>query len=1460
MVLSPGALLVVAADVARFQVSHPGVTNVVGGFLGQLGNTGERIRLVDEAGRSVDSVTYADEGDWSVRAAGPLDRGHRGWVWLDDHDGGGKSLELVSTNLPNEFGQNWAASTAAGGSPGAANGVARENGAPLILDAVHAPIIPRNTDSVVVSARLVDELVTALDVNLHWRVDGSASFNTSPMLDNGSGGDVLAGDRVFAAAIPPHPDRTVIEFYVSASDQAGNSRTWPAATASSGQVTNLLYQVDNSHNPSVPWFPTSDPIVRLIMTAAERAELADIGDSEKTPSGEDQSNARMNGTFIYRDGTGIDLRYNIGIRNRGNGSRDNPPNNHQLSFPSDRPWEDITAAVLNSKYTPYQVVGSAIHNLAGIAVPNANAVQVRINSANLAETGARMYGRYAFLEELNGEFAETHFAPDPDGNLYTARRPGGSNDSDLRYLGTNPNSYRSYYRKQTNEALDDWSDMIQMTDLLNNAPQATYVADVSRVVNIEQWLRYLALEGLLNNNETGLSNGVGDDYDMYRGQNDPRFVLVPHDLDTILGKGEGVPSINRSIMLPTGVTGLNRFLNHPEILPRYHQAFRDLIAEVYNVATLSPLLHQLLDGWVPPNEITQIEQYIVNRTNAVLAQLPVKEPTPIAAGTLAANTTLTRAGSPWQVNGDVVVPAGVTLTIEPGVTVYFAQGAGINIAGRLVAQGNSAQRITLTRAPGVTGTWDGLVFNNTQQDNRLAFVDMSFGDGQGHSIRANSSRLWIDNTKWSGTQRTIIEVQNPSLRVTGSVFPTVSSGETIHGTAPQGTPYFILEGNTIGINSSGDDVVDIGPAAGATPPVQILHNVFLGGGDDGIDLDGVDALVEGNVFMNFHRNTSRATSSNGVATGIGGGNQTDVILRRNLFFNNDHHVLIKDSAFVTSEHNVFFDADIAAIQLTEIDGGEKGPARGATFSGDIFWQNTALFAHIRPGVTYTVNQSIVPAAGVSLGSGNLVGDPLFVDSANRDFRLRPTSPAIGTGPSGADMGAYPEAVHAGIVINEVLARNVQAYSHEGAFPSVVELYNRGTTAVDLGGMSITDDLSQPDQFVFAPGTIIAAGGYLTLLADTAGGAGIHLGFNLEPNGGELHLFNSPAAGGGIVDSITFGIQIPDRSIGRLGANSNWGLAQPTIGAANVAQSLGDPASLTINEWFTSQDDVQSEDFIELHNPFTLPVALGGLFITDDPGARPTRHAISPLSFIAAGGFTALYADNNTEAGADHLGFRLTAEIGRIALLDARQPLVGDFNDDGQVDTADYVMWRNGAGQLVPGGSGADANEDGAINHADYDLWRANFGRSGADPGVRTDAAVPYWDVPSVEVIDFVTYMRQTTDYSQGGSPDGGAPYRYFMTPTPGAANPTLGTSAADSFFTDLGAETPRRGRPPLRPTLVSASVNDSLLLVTLRGDAAKFTATPAADTDGRQSEKVRNKSFDIALEDYLPALAATDAW
>jgi len=78
-------------------------------------------------------------------------------------------------------------------------------------------------------------------------------------------------------------------------------------------------------------------------------------------------------------------------------------------------------------------------------------------------------------------------------------------------------------------------------------------------------------------------------------------------------------------------------------------------------------------------------------------------------------------------------------------------------------------------------------------------------------------------------------------------------------------------------------------------------------------------------------------------------------------------------------------------------------------------------------------------------------------------------------------------------------------------------------------------------------------------------------------------------------------------------------------------------------------------------------------------------------------------------------------LGSIALT-ASAGLLGDFNGNGIVDGADYVLWRKNNGT-----NNALANDNGLgtpIGPSHYALWRANFGNPpGAGSGL-SDAAVP----------------------------------------------------------------------------------------------------------------------------------------
>jgi len=62
------------------------------------------------------------------------------------------------------------------------------------------------------------------------------------------------------------------------------------------------------------------------------------------------------------------------------------------------------------------------------------------------------------------------------------------------------------------------------------------------------------------------------------------------------------------------------------------------------------------------------------------------------------------ANHEWLVTGNVAVPEGVTLTIEPGTTVRLAEGCNLTCSGSLVANGLPGKMITFTKNDG-EGDW-----------------------------------------------------------------------------------------------------------------------------------------------------------------------------------------------------------------------------------------------------------------------------------------------------------------------------------------------------------------------------------------------------------------------------------------------------------------------------------------------------------------------------------------------------------------------------------------------------------------------------------------------------------------------------------------------------------------------------------------------------------------------------------
>lgn len=956
-----GGYLAVAADVAAFRAKYPGVSNVVGGWAGTLSNSREDLNLDDASGRRVDSVEYADEGDWAVLQRGRNDRGYRGWRWFAEHDGLGKSLELINPRFSNNNGQNWAPSLPAQGTPGKANSVLASRIAPVIEHLTHFPLVPDSTSPVLVTARVTAAAGLNPTVTLHHRIDAltPGGFIAAGMNDAGLDGDAVAGDGFFSATLPAQTNNTVVEFYVSATEPGGLARTWPAPAIAAvdgagpaGQVVNALYQVDDSG------YNGSRPLYRAILTAPERAELQAI---QNNVAGAANSDATMNATFIAFDGTGSQLRYLAGLRNRGHGTRAAKPNNFRVNFRSDQVWKGLTALNLNAQFSWLQVLGAAVNLRSGLPGAYSRAVELRVNNANLAGTGGidRTYGLYAANEPIDSDWAGLHFPNDSEGNIYRAIRDLNPSDFDYRtqpaYPGLfgaeNKNSYTNTWFKESNSSQDDWTDLIGMLRVMGpNGTDAFNDENLSRVINIPQWLRHLAVMNLLGNSETSLNTGHNDDYFMYRGVSDPRFIPVCYDLDQILGFGgsfaSGAPLFSAANNNGSGAA-LGRFMRDPAYEPRYYEQLRSLIDTAFSESQFNGLVDQTLGDWVPDTRRAAIKSWMAARRDYVRSVLP-----PPA----------------------VVAPMRATITGGPR---------------------SPTPRTTATFAVGGAGLTHYRYFLNG--------------------------------------------VMSPDI--------------------PMGTPLSL--------------------------------------------------------------------------SGLASGTQTVSVIGRN--------------------------------------------AAG-------FYQST-LGAE---SFSWIVNTSMKP-----------------------------------------------------VRLNEIIA------SRSGRLRDAIEIHNEGSGAVTLTGMGITDDAGNPHKFSFGVQSL-AAGAFLVLESD-------ELGFSLAAGGEAVSLFDSAASGGSLLDSVAFGRQLTDLSIGRFGDSAAWLLCRPTLGAANLAHPLGDPAAIRINEWLASGISPYPDDFVELFNPGTLPVDIGGWFLSDHPVGAPQQSPIEPLTFIAARGLLAFTAGNGNQG--DEITFGLAAEQGEIALLDDRLAVV-----------------------------------------------------------------------------------------------------------------------------------------------------------------------------------------------------------
>jgi hypothetical protein len=138
------------------------------------------------------------------------------------------------------------------------------------------------------------------------------------------------------------------------------------------------------------------------------------------------------------------------------------------------------------------------------------------------------------------------------------------------------------------------------------------------------------------------------------------------------------------------------------------------------------------------------------------------------------------------------------------------------------------------------------------------------------------------------------------------------------------------------------------------------------------------------------------------------------------------------------------------------------------------------------------------------------------------------------------------------------------------------------------------------------------------------------------------------------------------------------------------------------------------------------VLLAGTFL---PGSSPTFFSSATVKpsatvYLDTGSLTVAGATSNP------------AETVVTTIIRSDLEFRGDYNVDGVVDAADYLVWRNTTGTTVQPLSGADGNGDGMINVLDYIVWKNFFGMTAPTPG---GLIAPATTVPEPSAALFATF-------------------------------------------------------------------------------------------------------------------------
>ncbi|MBI2816499.1 MAG: CotH kinase family protein [Acidobacteria bacterium] len=383
------------------------------------------------------------------------------------------------------------------------------------------------------------------------------------------------------------------------------------------------------------------------------------------------SNDYIAGDLSWR---GTDIK-NIGIRHRGTGSRSG------------------TKPYLGLKFDQY-VKGQQFLGLSNLRLKNAiNDPSFlreilgmdffrRMDLPAPRESYARLYvneeysGLYWIVEEIDNSFLDRVFG-EHNGCLYNYNLV---DEYHFEYLGDDPGQYApDRFEPKSCPADTDPAALINMIRTMNLASNDAFIAQISQFLDLNRFLRYLAVEQFPANFDFLLGSAGMNNFYLYRFAGTERFEFIPWDLDDTFYDSQ------QSLWFGVDTNVLTRRIcEYPEITAAYQDAARMVALEaggsggwldeelnrfyalIYQAAVEDPV--KPVDNAAFEEAVNAVREFVHGRKEYVIAHVgPLPAPVVASGGVVnsASYTPALTAGSIGSIFGRHLAYTSVTATELP---------------------------------------------------------------------------------------------------------------------------------------------------------------------------------------------------------------------------------------------------------------------------------------------------------------------------------------------------------------------------------------------------------------------------------------------------------------------------------------------------------------------------------------------------------------------------------------------------------------------------------------------------------------------------------------------------------------------------------------------------------------------------------------------------------------------------